>query len=309
MTSKYRIGILGIGGVGGYFGGKLAAKYKNSESIEIIFIARGDNAKAIRDNGIKIIMPASELIAQPSLVSSDPSEIGMLDFVVCTLKTYDLASGIKQYRECFHPGTVFLPLLNGVSASEEIRNLLPANEIWDGFAYIVVRLISPGVVKETGILHAIHFGTENDFSDKLLMIQKILTDAGIDNHLSENILKEKWEKFLFISSMATATSYFNRTIGEILADIEAQQAWMNLLHEGEAVAIAKRIPLPGDIIEKCKQRAMALPGETTSSMHNDIKNNKRAEIESLTNYVVTEGNILGVPTPTYEMMLKALIKK
>ncbi len=102
MSNKYRIGILGIGAVGGYFGGKLAAKHRDSNEVEIIFISRGENAKAIAENGLKIITPAGEIVANPSLVSANPVEIGKLDFVLCTCKTYDLKSGLEQYKELLY---------------------------------------------------------------------------------------------------------------------------------------------------------------------------------------------------------------
>ncbi|NJM52751.1 MAG: 2-dehydropantoate 2-reductase, partial [Blastocatellia bacterium] len=130
MSEKYRIAVLGIGGIGGYFGGKLAEHFADSNDVEIIFVARGESIKAIKINGLKIITPEGEQIVKPHLVSNEPNEIGKIDlFILCT-KAYDLTESIEKYRDCLNENTVILPLLNGVNHAETVQKILPDLEVW-----------------------------------------------------------------------------------------------------------------------------------------------------------------------------------
>lgn len=116
MTSRFRIAIFGVGGVGGYIGGKLAAHYSDSEDVEVIFIARGENERAIKSNGLRVTTPEGEQLVHPSMVTSLPQQIGVVDLIICCIKTYDL-DAISSLKSCITDDTAILPLLNGVDAS------------------------------------------------------------------------------------------------------------------------------------------------------------------------------------------------
>ena len=196
MPQKTKIAILGIGAVGGYFGGLLAEKYFSSNDIEIIFIARERSAKIIKEKGLKIITPQQEKIVFPKLISNKPEEIGQVDFLICCVKSYDLAESLIPLKECIHDKTVILPLLNGVDAKNIIHSVLPKATVWDGCVYIISRLIEPGIIQEGGKIHSLYFGSKSK-SKQLKQFETILLDARIDSHLSENIEQTIWEKFIF----------------------------------------------------------------------------------------------------------------
>lgn len=132
-----RIGILGLGGVGGYFGGLLAKAYYKSYDVEIIFIARGETKKAIAESGLKIITDVDETIVYPKLVSNNPDEIGELDYLICATKTYDIEESLLSLQQCITSRTIILPLYNGVDAPERILKLFPENEVLQGCVYII----------------------------------------------------------------------------------------------------------------------------------------------------------------------------
>ncbi len=305
MSKKTKIGILGIGAVGGYFGGLLAEKYFNSEKIEIIFIARENSSKIIKEKGLKIITPSEEKIVFPHLVSHNAEDVGQLDYLICCVKSYDLEESLVQIKNCIHQNTIILPLLNGVNAKEIIHSFLPSATVWDGCVYIISRLTEPGVVSEGGKIHSFYFGSENT-DERLNEFYSILINAGIDIHLSENISQTIWEKFVFISVVATLTSYLNLPIGPILENEDHRKLAHKLLLEITAVAKAKKIDLPNTIIEKTFATMERMPFETTSSMHSDFKNGKKTEYHSLTEYVVKLGKELNIKTPEYEIILEAL---
>lgn len=305
MPKKTKIGILGIGAVGGYFGGQLAEKYFDSEEVEIIFIARERSVRIIKDKGLKIITPLKEKIVFPHLISNNPKEIGAVDYLICCIKSYDLAESIAEFKDCIHSQTVILPLLNGVDAKEIIQSTLPASKVWDGCAYIISRLTEPGVITEGGKIHSLYFGSENNDS-RLTEFYKLLKEAEIDVHLSENINQTIWEKFIFISVVASLTSYLNLPIGPILENDSHRKLANLLLFEIKAVADAKKIQLPENIIEKTIATMERMPYETTSSMHSDFKKGGKTEYRSLTEYVVKLGESIGVSTPEYKRILADL---
>jgi len=161
MAKKTKIAVLGIGAVGGYFGGQLAEKYFNSEEIEIVFIARERSVKIIKEKGLKIITPQQEKTVFPYLISNNPKEIGQVDYLICCVKSYNLVESIAELKECIHSQTIILPLLNGVDAKNIIHSILPTATVWDGCVYIISRLTEPGVITEGGKIHSLHFGSES----------------------------------------------------------------------------------------------------------------------------------------------------
>lgn len=308
MTPPFKIAILGIGGVGGYIGGKLAGHYKNSNDIEIIFIARGENKKAIKSNGLKLITPGGEQIIHPSITTDKPEEAGPVDLIICCVKSYDLENSIESLRPCISRETIILPFLNGVDASERIKKIFSRAEVWEGVVYIVSRLIAPGIIKKSGNINQFYFGSAFAVREKLERIQAIFKSAGIKSEIPENILQTLWEKFLFISPLATLTSYLNLSVGGILSNTENSELLFNLLNEAVTIAKAKKVTLTENIIQKTMEKFKSLSPEITSSMHSDFQKGNKAEVNSLTSYIVLAGNGLSIPTPYYSKILPELKK-
>jgi 2-dehydropantoate 2-reductase len=303
---KTRIGILGLGGVGGYFGGLLAKAYFESDTIEIIFIARGETQKVIAQNGLKIIADTKELIVFPSLVSNNPDEIGKLDYLICATKTYDIETSFESIKNCITPNTIILPLYNGVDATERIQILFPKNTVLQGCVYIVSMIESPGIIKKIGLYEKLFFGSKNAPVSKLNELQSIFENANIESYLVENIEETVWEKFIFISALASATSYLNQNIGGILNHPENKAVYSSLLNEITAVAFAKGLALPNDIVAQTIIKLEKTPKDATSSMHRDLLAGRNTEVVSLTEYVVKAGLKYGVATPMYQIILDEL---
>jgi 2-dehydropantoate 2-reductase len=308
MSEGPVIAILGTGAVGGYFGGLLAGRYHNSNEAKIVFITRPATEKIIKEKGLKIILQDETRIVFPDLVTSDPKIIGKIDLLICCVKSYDLEDSLKPLSDCIGPETVILPLLNGVDARPRIERSFPGKEVWDGCVYIVTRLIEPGVVKESGNIRSLFFGATNGSKDKLIQFEKLFKDAGITAFLSENIEQTIWEKFLFISTIASLTSYLDLPIGAIVNNAEHRKMLQQLMTELKSIANAKGILFPEDIIEKTISKMERLPYETTSSMHSDLQKGGRTEYKSLTEYVVKLGKELNIEIPVYERVLERLIR-
>lgn len=293
-----RIVVVGIGGVGGYFGGLLAKCYQGSEDVHVIFISRGEHLKQIQTKGLRVIKGETEFNAVPYLITDNPKEIEKADFIIVCTKSYDLEDTIEQLKPYIDQQTILLPLLNGVDGVERIKKLLPDNTIYNGCVYIVSKIKEPGVVENLGNMQKLYFGLDGETNDKLLQLESILLGASIEAYRSEQISSIVWEKFIFISATATATSYYNEPIGKLLK--ERQEIVLKLLSEVTSLALAKGIQVDSNIIEKNLNILKALPYETTSSMQRDFISGKgKTELESLCGYVVREGEKFKVNIPTF----------
>lgn len=304
---KTRIGILGLGGVGGYFGGLLAKTYYKSDDIEIIFIARGATQNAIVENGLKIITDDAEMIVRPELVSNNPDEIGVLDYLICATKTYDIEESLFALKKCIAPETTILPLYNGVDAPERIQKIFSENDVLQGCVYIISMITLPGTIRKIGFYEKLFFGSKTAPVSKLNKLQGIFEKAKIESYLVENIEETVWEKFIFISALASTTSYLNQNIGEVLNNLDSKELYVQLLHEIDAVAKAKGLKLPENVVQQTIIKLEKSPKEATSSMHRDLLAGKNTEAISLTKFVVNEGIKYGVKTPFYDKISNILL--
>lgn len=304
-----RIGILGMGGVGGYFGGLLAKAYSKSNSVEIIFIARGETQKHIAKNGLKILSNDNEMVVYPDLVSDDAEIIGKLDYVICATKTYDIEDSLLSIKKSITKNTVILPLYNGVDAPERISALFPDNEVLQGCVYIVSMIDSPAVIKKMGPYETIFFGSATASISKMNALQTIFKKASIESYLVDAIEETVWEKFIFISALASATSYLNQNIGELLNTATSRKFYVSLLDEITMIAAVKGLNLPNDIVFQTILKLEKTPQDATSSMHRDLMAGRKMELSSLTEFVVNEGLKYEIDTPTYQMVFEKLSRQ
>lgn len=306
MQQKYTIAILGIGGVGGFLGGKLAAAYSRSENIEIVFIARGSQAQAIRENGLKLILPGEELTVRPDRIVEDSQPTGNIDLLICCTKAYDLEGSIRALASSITSDTIILPILNGVDNTEKIQTLLPEAKVLHGCIYLVSKLIAPGVVQQRGEFHSLHFGGDKAWAAAIDKVRELMVQAAISVVVEENIEEKVWSKFSFISPVATYTSAYDISIGKILESDEHTASVKRLMTELISLAQRLNIHLPGDSIEKNFQVMEKLPYEATSSMQADFAGKKSTELETLTGLVVRKASEQGTSAATYAGLYRLL---
>jgi len=308
--TKTKIIIAGIGGVGGFFGGLLAERYEGDEKIEINFVARGSHLKEIQDHGLIVIQAENQFTARPTIATDKPIEIGTANLIILSTKSYDLEGVIQQLRPCVDSNTIFLPLLNGVDNRQKIQSIYPDNIVLDGCVYIVSRLKQAGVIENSGNIQSMYFGLDNYSGDNLFEIERLLKEANIEAVLSQDISEIIWEKFIFLSPIATATAYYDQCVGQILSSAEPLETTKSLIEEVIQLAHAKGINISEDISEKTLNKLKALPFETTSSMHSDFKQRKaNTELQTLTGYVIEECQKHGIATPFYSKLYTYLNKK
>lgn len=301
MGRKIKIIVAGIGGVGGYFGGLLAKAFFMSEKVEIYFLARGEHLKQIQNHGLKVIRSSDEFIAHPNLSTDNAVEMGKADYILVCTKSYDLKKTILQLKPCIENRTVIIPFQNGVDSPEKIKMLLPGNLVAGGCVYIISAIKSPGVVHNIGNIQTLYFGLDNDTDERLTLLEQLMKQASIGVTLTQNISAVIWEKFHLVGANSTATSFYENTTGEILADPKKAEFLLSLLKEVNSIAMAKGIFFDSDIVSATMNKLKALPYETTSSMQRDFqKANGKTELETITGYIVRAGKQLNIPTPAFE---------
>lgn len=303
-----KILIVGLGGVGGFYGGLLAKHYELDPTVAIYFLARGENLKVIQDKGVEVQNKEEVLISKPRQASDDARDFGVVDYVFLCTKDYDLNATLHTLGDCIGDGTVLIPLLNGVSAYETLVKRFPKHEVWKGCTYIVSYLVSPGVVENISGRQRIVFGLDSGITNRMLEFEDLLRKAGIRVDASETATEEVWEKYILVSSSATATTYFNTDFGTVMT--QHLGVVEGLLEEAVAIARAKGVGLELDIVPLIVERLKAIPGTSTTSMYRDfLAGKKTTELEIMTGFFVQQASELGIEAPYYISMYKDLLNK
>ena len=305
-----RIAVLGIGGIGGYYGGKLALAYAGSGRHEITFIARGEHLAAIRKNGLRLITPGGEYNAVPTLATDNPKETGSLDLVLFCVKSYGLDDAARMIAGSVHKGSVILPLLNGVNIAERLRTLLPECAVLNGCVYIGASIEGPGVVQHKGGTGQLIFGPDrSEDVEKFRDIETLLKEAGIPAELAKDVAVPVWTKYIFIDPLAGLTALLGKSFGAILENEGDRERLAGLMREVESVARVKGVNFPEDIVKTTLQKAAGFPYATKTSFHLDYEKGRQTELDIFAGYIVKAGKELGIATPLHEKVYGELLKK
>ncbi|MDD4489373.1 MAG: 2-dehydropantoate 2-reductase [Paludibacter sp.] len=305
--AKTKIVFVGIGGVGGYYGG-LVSRYAETTNpdIEVCFVARGANLQTIRANGLHVSDEHGRFVTHPTIATDNVKEIGKADYIVLSTKCYDLDATMQQIKPIVSSDTILLPLLNGIDNTAKLRAFFPDNEVWYGCAYIITRLIAPGVIEDSGNVHFMHFGHEKKISEQLLFIEDLFLKSGIEVTRKEEPIKAIWRKFFFISTTAALTTYLNTDFRSLVWGNDKKPLYLDIMRELYAISEAENVKLYEGIIDDMLKYGGSLPAGSTSSMNSDYLAGKRTEVESLIGVVVRLGQKHGIPTPLYSMIYEKL---
>jgi 2-dehydropantoate 2-reductase len=303
-----RIAIVGVGGVGGYFGAKLAHHYASHRDTQVIFIARGEHLERIEEDGLEVGTVEGDYRVKPDGATDNPKDLGVLDLILLAVKGYDLESGARLIIQNLGDQSVVIPLLNGVDNAERLRSLLPGGRILNGCVYVSAHLLKPGVVQQVGGPCRLLFGPEDGETEAFRDIEKILQDAGIKAELQSDIRAAVWEKYMFISPFACVSSLYNRPLGGILEFGETRDLLRGLMRELESVCDGQGVQVPENIVEISMEKASQFPYETKSSMQLDCEKGKNTELDLFAGYVVNSGAALGIDVPLYRMAYEKLKK-
>lgn len=304
-----KIAIVGIGGVGGYYGGFLAKQYSGDEDVEIVFVARGAHLEQIKKKGLELITEKETFIVRPDVAVDMPSGCGIFDCVIFCVKAYGLEESAKLLSPSIDKNTVVISLLNGVDNADRLSAVLNKGKIFNGCVYIGSHIVRPGVVQQAGSMNKLYFGNESDDKTEANHIENILKEANIDAQYRTDIENIVWEKYVLISAFATATTFLDKTMRGVMASQKGNSLLDDLLTEVFRVSEAKGIKLPKNIRNEIIAKVSTFPPDIKTSMQMDFEKGNQTELETFTGYIVREAKKLDISAPTYEKIYTALIKQ
>lgn len=298
-----KIAIMATGGVGGYFGARLAAAGE-----DVHFIARGQHLAALRANGLVLKSANGDLHLQPVSATDDPASIGPVDIVIFAVKRYDTESAAKLIKPVIGADTAAITLQNGMDKDERLRTVLGHGHVMDGAAYIGgARVASPGVITHVGKVARIVFGeADGSRSARGGSFLAACKNAGMDATFSTEIARELWAKFAFLSAFSGISSVLRQPVGEIAGDDGTRKLFADAIMECVAIAKANGIDLGDDYLAKQQNFVDQVPPETRSSMQMDVEAGRRLELDWMSGAVARIGDELGVPTPIHHFIYAAL---
>ena len=289
-----KIAVMGSGGVGGFYGGRLA-----NAGYDVHFVARGAHLAAMRENGLTIENEAQGNIHVPRVnVTDDPATIGTADIVLIAVKLWDTEAAARAVKPLVGPGTGVLSLQNGVIKDDILGRQFGAGVLMGGVAYVGTTIGRPGVIRQTGTLQRLLFGEyDGRRSARAEAFLEALLKAGIQAELSADIRRTLWEKYVFLVGLSGSTSTMRSPIGPIREHARTRAFLLDLMQETVAVGRAHGVDLPEDYAEQRLAFADSVPADMTSSLHHDLERGNPLEVEWLSGGVVKLAQAVGVPTP------------
>ena len=295
--------IVGVGGVGGYIGLRLA-----ESGDDVRFLARGRTVDALRSRGLSVATPAGIRTLSDVRVSESASDLGQADLIIVTVKIYDLAAVAKTLGPLLGRETAVLPLQNGVDAHDIITEALQHDLVLKGTVSIKSHVSAPGVIVCKSPFCRIKVGPGHPSAaiKAAAVAEHLKQSDGIDAVFSRHIDRELWLKFLMLSSFSAVSCMARATIGEVRANRDAYALVVDAAEEATRVGRALGIDLPNDIGEAVYKQIVDMPRDGRPSMLEDLEAGRRLELDWLSGAVVRLGAKVGVPTPIHSVAHAAL---
>jgi 2-dehydropantoate 2-reductase len=296
-----KVAVYGTGGVGGYFGGRMALA-----GADVHLLARGAHLQALQTHGLKVASTKGDFhIVLPA--SDDPSEVGDCDYVLFCVKSFDTASAAARLGPLVGRETGVISLQNGVDNEEEIARHVGPGHVMGGAAYIFSIIAGPGEIAHIGGPARIVFGEmDGSRSDRAQRLFDLCMTGDIDAEVTDDILRVLWDKFAFICAQAGMTAAVRLPIGSVRTVEESWTAFKRIVEEVRLVAAAEGIALPADLADRHARFAEGLEPSSFSSLHEDLVNGRRMELEALHGAVVRRGRQQGIAVPVSEAIYAIL---
>lgn len=288
-----RIVVMGTGGVGGYFGARLA-----SAGHQVTFVARGQHLEAIRDNGLFVESPRGDLHLEHVSVVNTPGEVKAADIVLLGVKLWDTEAAADLIRPLAESGAGVVSFQNGVMKDEILSERLGSSSVIGGVCYIASEIVAPGRIRHSGTMQKLVFGEyDGSVSPRVTQFRDACVGAGIDVEISPDIRLAIWEKYVFLVGLSGTTGLARVPIGPIRTNPRARAFLHDVMDEVVQVGRAEGVALPEDYANARLAFCDQIPATMTSSMHNDLERGNRLEVQWLSGDVVERGERAGIATP------------
>lgn len=296
-----KIAVVGAGGVGGYFGGKLAAA-----NVDTMFIARGKTLDALRSRGLRVESIDGDFTVDRVNATDRPTE--PVDAVLMTVKSWQIREAAEQIKPILKSDTLVIPLENGIDAPEQLSSVLDKRNVAGGLCGIVSFVVEPGVIRHAGVAPFITFGElDNRVTPRAGRLRDAMRSAGINAEIPDDIHRSMWSKFVFIAPMSGIGATTRAPVGEWRSKPDTRHMAESAIREVASVAAARGVRLDDDIVAKVMHRYDGLPPDATSSLQRDMMAGKPSELEAQLGAAIRLGRESRVPTPILETMYDALL--
>ena len=297
-----RIAVFGTGGVGGYFGGRLAEAGE-----DVIFIARGDHLRAIKEKGLKVDSRDGDFVIYPAAATDTVSDVGVVDLVIVGVKAWQVPDAARAMKPLVGSNTTVLPLQNGVDAPSHLVDALGSDSVIGGLCRIVSFVVGPGHIRHAGSKPSVIIGEfDNRQSHRIVEIEQLFKRAAVEITIAKDIQVALWTKLLFIASFSGVGAIANAPAGVLRTDPQRRKQMLNAMREIYALAHARGIKLPPDCVDTVMAAVDALSEDATSSMQRDIAAGKPSELESQNGAVVRMAREAGIDVPTHALIYHTL---
>jgi 2-dehydropantoate 2-reductase len=296
-----KIGIIGAGGVGGYFGARLIAAGE-----DVTFVARGPHLKALQQRGLRLESPKGDLHLKNVKATSDVASIGPCDVVLLTVKMYDLDTAAAMIAPLIGDTTAVITLQNGVEALDIVGRHVGPGHVVGGVAYVAAVIAEPGLIRHTS-LDALIFGElDGRPSARLQSFEAACQRAGFGARVSDQIEIDLWAKFSRLSVFSGMTAVTRSPIGVLRDDAELYAMLQAACEETIRVGRARGVALPDTLMGEILQMVQGLPHHAKASMLEDLERGRRLELPWLSGAVVRLGKEAGVATPIHSFIATVL---
>jgi 2-dehydropantoate 2-reductase len=290
--------VLGAGGIGGYFGGRLA-----ETGAEVTFLLREARARRVEAEGLIVESPLGD-IRRKVRVATDANALNAVDVVLLSCKAYDLTTALEAIAPAVGNGTAILPLLNGVAHLDSIATRLPGAAVWGGVAHVSLTLTQEGVVRHLSPLNAISFGRLDGGADARVHELKVLfAKTPVTARALSAPLQDMWDKFVFISTLAGMTCLMRASIGTILALPLGERLILQMLGECQDVAKAEGFAGDGEPTARYRAQLTQTGSPITASMLRDMERGGPTEAEHILGDMTQRAARHGVAAPLTEIAL------
>jgi 2-dehydropantoate 2-reductase len=288
-----RILVMGSGGVGGYFGARLA-----QSGCDVAFVARGRQLEAMRATGLGVESLLGDFRLRPVQVSSNPADFGPVDLVLFGVKLWDTREAARLLGPVLGPDTAVVSFQNGVVKDEILMDILGPRHVIGGVCYIAASIVEPGLIRHTGTMQKLVFGEyDGTPSPRTSRFLDACLAAKIDAVVDSSIKRTIWEKYVFLVGLSAVTSLARTPIGAIRSNPRARSFLYDLMQEVVQVGRAQGVDLAADFAASRLEFIDTLPASMSSSMQGDLERHNKLEVEWLSGDVVRRGRELGIDTP------------
>jgi len=296
-----RIVVMGSGGTGGYFGAKLARAGE-----DVTFVARGAHLEAIRARGLRVksAIDGEWVVRAPAVERLDG--VPPVDLVLFCVKSFDTDSAGEAIKPVVGPDTGVLPVQNGVDNEEKLERILGPGHVMGGVAQVLATIEAPGVISHRFLGRLVFGEMDGRESERAREFLQACKRAGIEAQISANMLRALWEKYVFIAAHAGMTALSRSPAGIVRAVPETRRMYRLILGEMVALGNAAGAGLGADLADTAMGMLDNLGAAFTSSLHHDLAEGKRLELEALHGHAVRLGERHGIPTPMLFAVYAAL---